>query len=146
MEKLNEIAKAIGVLPKLQLSDETARGGRAGNGPHTVKFVEEPIVVMGKERSGKPRKELKFKIQEGEQEYFWRVPILNKEGQPNYLFERLLDVQVGDERVLEMKKTGLISYISVSKVGEEHIEENEDGEDVIEYPEDDLDPHTVNAL
>lgn len=145
MEKLTEIAKAIGVLPKLRLSEETATGGRRSNGPHTVKFLEEPIVVMGKDKQGKPRKELKFRVLEGDQQYYWRVPILNKEGQPNYLFERLLDLKVGEERILEMKKSGIISYIDVSKVGEERADHEEDEEDVIEYPED-LDPSTINPL
>lgn len=143
MEKLTEIAKAIGVLPKLRLSDETASGGRKSNGPHTVKFVEEPIVVMGKDKQGKPRKELKFKVQEGDTQYYWRVPILNKEGQPNYLFERLLDLKVGDERTLEMKKSGIISYIDVLKAGEESVDHDDDTEETIEYPEDDITPENV---
>lgn len=142
MDKIDEIAKSIGVLPKLRLSEETAAGGRKSNGPHTVKFLEEPVVVMGKDQAGKPRKELKFRVLEGEQQYYWRVPILNKENQPNYLFERLLDLKVGEERVLEMKKIGIRSYIDVSKVGEEHTEQEEDGEDVIEYPEE-LNPENV---
>lgn len=143
MDKITEIAKAIGVLPKLRLSEETAAGGRKSNGPHTVKFLEEPVVVIGKDQQGKPRKELKFRVQEADQQYYWRVPILNKEGQPNYLFERLLDLKVGEERTLEMKKVGIRSYIDVSKTGEEHVDADEDTEDTIEYPEDDITPENV---
>lgn len=143
MDKITEIAKAIGVLPKLRLSEETTAGGRKSNGPHTVKFLEEPIVVMGKDQAGKPRKELKFKVQENDQQYYWRVPILNKEGQPNYLFERLLDLKVGEERILEMKKVGIRSYIDVSKVGDEQVDHDDEVEDTIEYPEDDITPENV---
>lgn len=143
MEKITEIAKAIGVLPKLRLSEETPSGGRKANGSHTVKFLEEPVVVMGKDQKGNPRKELKFKVQEGEQQYYWRVPILNKEGQPNYLFERLLDLKVGEERILEMKKVGMRSYIDVSKTGEEHADADEEGDEVIQIGDEEIRPEDI---
>lgn len=113
MEKIREIAKAIKLYPRIKLGEKSLGGATVGTGPHKVKFVEEPNVITGKDKKGNPRKELKFILQESGQLYRWQVPILNDEGQPHYLVERLMDIQVGEIRVLEMKKRGPRSYIDV---------------------------------
>lgn len=131
MEKLNEIAKALKLKPRLSLGVKIAGAGMKTTGPHTVTFTEEPIVVVGKDFEGKERKELKFIIKEDGEQKRWNVPILNKLGEPNYLLERLLDVKVGDIRILEMMRRGPRNYIDVRKVDEEPqeppLEDDEDG-------------------
>lgn len=125
MQKVQEIAKQLGVVPKLRLGIKKVGGGVEPTGPHLVKFVQEPTVVMGKDETGKPRKEMKFIVEEGGVQYRWNVPILNKEGQPHYLIERLMDVQVGDQRVLEMCKRGARNYTDV-RLSDEESEEPEE--------------------
>lgn len=112
MKKIKEVAEAIKLYPRIQL------GIKDGNkvtstGPHLVKFLEEPQVILGKDREGNLRKEFKFFLEEDYQWYRWHVPILNAEGQPNYLVERLIDVEPGDFRILEMKKRGKNNYVDV---------------------------------
>lgn len=101
-------------------------------GPHTVKFIEEPIVVVGKNFEGEERKELRFILEENGELKRWNVPILNKQGQPNYLLERLLDVKVGDERILEMMRKGGRNHIDVRMVGEEphEVHPSEDDDEI----------------
>lgn len=140
MLKVKEVAAAIKLFPKLRLGEKQPKGGVKPTGPHTVKFLEEPVVVMVN-KQGKMVKAFRFSVEEKGQAYRWIVPILNKENQPNYLVERLMDVEVGDERVLEMKKQGARNYIDVRKVGEEEIEEHEDEEEQ-EVEEDSL----INGL
>lgn len=113
MDKIRDIARAIKLYPRIKMGERTLGGAVQGTGPHKVKFMEEPTVITGKDKKGNPRKELKFILQEHGQLYRWQVPILNEEGQPNYLVERLMDIEVGDIRVLEMKKRGPRNYVDV---------------------------------
>lgn len=116
MEKVKEVAKAMNVVPKLRLGIKLAGGGVESTGPHKVKFVAEPTIVQGKDEQGNLRKELKFLVSESGNEHRWNVPLLNKEGQPNYLIERLMNVSVGQEMVLEMVRVRGRNYIDVRAV------------------------------
>ena len=123
MQKVRDIAEAIKLYPRIQLGKKMLGGGVMSTGPHKVKFVEEPMVILGKDHEGNPRKEFKFILEESLTRYRWHVPILNKEGQPNYLVERLMEVEVGDVRILEMKKRGRNNYIDITIPGEPTDEE-----------------------
>ncbi len=85
---------------------------------------------MGKDDEGKPRKEMRFVVDENGSTYRWNVPIYNKEGQPNYMLERLINVEVGDERILEMMRHGARNYIDVRMVDEMPEIEEEEGEEL----------------
>src|SRR5579872_6557221 len=104
MEKVKEVMDAMGVLPKLHLGLKTPKGA-VSTGPHTVKFLAEPEGISGKDYNGKPAKFLRFEVEENGVRMHWRVNVLNREGQANYLLERLLAIKIGDVRVLEMCKT-----------------------------------------
>ena len=127
---------ALGVLPKLHLGIKVAGGAPKSTGPHTVTFVGEPEGVAGKDFNGKPSKFLRFEVEENGTRLHWRVNVLNKEGQPNYLLERLLEIKVGDVRVLEMLKTGMKNFIDIRAVGAAANTPDEDegeelGEDIV---------------
>ena len=128
MKNLQILAEKLNVLPKLRLGIKLEKGGVQSTGPHKVKFVEEPTTTMGKDESGKPRQELKFIVEENGIKYRWQTPILGKDGQPSYLIERLLNVEVGDERVLEMRKRGIKNYIDVRMSVDEDSELPEEEE------------------
>lgn len=119
MKKVQEVAAALGVVPKLQLGRKLVGGGVESTGPHHVKFLEEPVVVMGKDEKGQPRKELKFIVEEKGTKYRWNVPILSKEGQPSYMVERTMNIEVGDQRILELVKERGRNYIDVRMPDEE---------------------------
>lgn len=134
MKNLHVLAEQLKILPKLRLGIKLEGGGVQVTGPHQVKFLEEPTTIMGKDEKGQPRKELKFIVEEKGIKYRWHIPILGKDGQPSYLIERLMDIEVGDERILEMKKQGMKNYIDVRMPGEES-ELPEDDEPVIQLDE-----------
>lgn len=117
MKNLQILAEQLNILPKLRLGNKLEKGGVQATGPHHVKFLEEPVTVMGRDEKGAPRKELKFIVEEGNIKYRWQVPILGKDGQPSYLIERLMNIEVGDERILEMCKQGIKNFIDVRPVG-----------------------------
>lgn len=140
MEKIKEVMSAMGALPKLRLGEKLIGGGVKSYGPKQVKFLAEPE-GMTKKIMGKPQKVLRFEVECGGTRYHWYVQVLNREGQPNYLLERLVEVKAGDERVLEMSKQGAINYIDVREVGEKpRAAEEDEGEDVIDYGEEHQEP------
>lgn len=102
-------------------------------GSHKVKFLEDSV-VLGKDQQGNPRKEIRYIVEEDGVKYRWQVPILNKEQQPHYLIEQLMEIKVGEEVILEMKRRGARNYILVIRGGgapeqeEETAEEDEGGE------------------
>jgi hypothetical protein len=139
MKKVKEIADYYKIAPKLRLGTKLVGGGVKTTGPHKVKFTEEPTVVMGKDDKGQPRKEMKFLVEEKGVIYRWNVPILNKEGQPNYLIERLMNIEVGDERILEMHRERGRNYIDVRLTTDEAPEEPEEEDEKIINLEDEID-------
>lgn len=117
MEKVKEVMTALGVLPKLRLGLKVKGGGVKSTGPHHVRFLSEPEGVTRKNFEGKPTKFLRFEVECEGIRYHWFVSVLNKEGSDaNYLMERLSDIQIGDERILEMTKQGAKNYIDVREV------------------------------
>ncbi len=129
MKNLHILAEQLKVMPKLRLGIKLEKGGVQPTGPHKVKFLEEPTTLMGKDERGQPRKELKFIVEENGVRYRWQTPILGKDGQPSYLIERLLNIEVEDERILEMCKQGIKNYIDVRMVDEAPEEPDEMNED-----------------
>lgn len=135
MEKVRELARTLNILPRLQLGIKLDKGGIKTTGPHKVKFLQEPTIVMGKDFEGKPRKEMKFIVESEGVKYTWNVPILNKEGQPNYLIERLMNIEVNDERTLEMKKKGIRNYIDIREEDEDNEPPMEDERELMSLEE-----------
>lgn len=136
MEKVRQVMQSIGALPKLRLGEKTAKGV-VSFGPKHVKFLAEPTGVTKKDYQGKEQKMLRFEVEHNGNKYHWFVRVLNREGEPNYLLEKLADVQVGDERVLEMLKQGARNYIDVRNVGAAPAEPTEEDADPDEgiFPE-----------
>lgn len=136
MRNIKILAEQLKIVPKLRLGIKKVGGGVDPTGSHHVKFIEEPVSVLGRDDKGQPRKELKFIVEENGQKYRWMVPILGKDGQPSYLIERLMDVEVGDERILEMVRERGRNYIDIRRIDEES-EAPEDEEKVIQMDEED---------
>lgn len=124
MERVRAAAVALHLHPKLHLGEKLPGGGVKSTGPHTVKITAEPTTVMIT-KNNKPVKAFKFIVEENGQLYKWLVPLTNEQGEGHYLIERLINVEVGQEIVLEMKKRGPKNYIDISRPGEEEEEEVE---------------------
>lgn len=136
MEKVAEVMDALGVLPKLRLGIKVRGGGVKSTGAHQVRFLAEPEGVTSKNFEGRPAKFLRFEVESGGARQHWYVAVLNREGQPNYLLEKLVTIKPGDERILEMTKQGARNYIDVREVGAPAVipddYEGEEEEPVIE--------------
>lgn len=123
---VKEVMDSLGVLPKLRLGLKMRGGGVQATGPHLVKFLSEPEGITGKNFEGKPTKYLRFEVESAGVRCHWRVAVLNKEGEPNYLLEKLVAIKPGDERILEMMKQGARNFIDVREVGAPAIAPDED--------------------
>jgi hypothetical protein len=129
MEKVKEVAEKLHILPKLKLGIKLTGGGVKSTGPHHVKFIAEPTIIMGKDDKNLPRKEFRFEVEEAGITYRWQVPIMGKDGQPSYLIEKLMHIAVGDERILEMMKERGRNYIDVRGIDEAPDDEPPEGID-----------------
>jgi hypothetical protein len=116
METVKTVMKSLGVLPKLRLGIKLKGGGVKSTGTKHVKFLSEPEGITGKNFEGKATKFLRFEVEHNGTRYHWFAAVLNREGQPNYLLERLAEIQIGDERDLEMTKQGARNYIDIRDV------------------------------
>lgn len=137
MERLKEAAKALKMFPKLRLGEKLAGGGVKTTGPHRVKITAEPTTTMVN-KGGVPTKHFRFIVEENGQQYKWFVPVMNKDNtEGHYLIERLMDIQIGEEIILEMKKQGARNFIEVRRANEPEKtaleDEHEIEEDVIDY-------------
>ena len=126
MENVKAVAKKLGVIPKLRLGIKLAKGGAKSTGPHRVKFLEEPTLIEGMDDQGKPRQEFRFVVEENGEKYHWNVPLKGKDGNPNYLLEKLMYLDVGNIMILEMMSNRGRNYIDVRKVGETSSSESVD--------------------
>lgn len=141
MQRVKDAALKLKLYSKLQLGEK--RAGENGKesvhstGPHTVKITAEPTTTIIN-KNGKSVNGFKFIVEENGQLYKWLVPLTNEQGEGHYLIERLQNIEVGQEIVLEMKKRGPKNYIDISRPGEE--------EDEIEVPPDEreeIDPTKI---
>lgn len=136
MERIREAAKVYKLYPKLQLGTKLEKGGVQSTGPHTVKLLAEPTTVM-MNKGGRQVKGFKFLVEENGQTFKWLVPLTNDQNEGHYLIDRLntMNVEVGEEIVLEMKKRGVKNYVEVTRPGESAHED--------EVEEEEIDPATI---
>ena len=123
MKHTKTVTDTLKIVPKLQLGIKLDGGGVKSTGPHRVRFISDSIVEGVDPETGKPRKEMKYLVEEDGITKRWHVPIRDKQGNPNYLLERLMGIEEGDEAILEMKRKGIKNYVTVQKV----VSEDHDG-------------------
>lgn len=131
MKSIDSIMTQLNAAPKLRLAKKLEKGGVELLGPKRVKMLDEGTKFMGKDaETGKPRQELKFMVEHEGRPHRWLVPMLSKNDptQPHYLIERMseMDVQVGDELILEMKRRGPQNYVEITKVASGQVSEEPD--------------------
>lgn len=131
MEQVRKAALALKLYPKLQLGERKEGGnGKMSvhpTGPHTVKITAEPTVVKVN-KGAQTIQCFKFLVEENGQLYKWIVPFVNiKTNEGHYLIDRLntMQVEVGEEIILEMKKQGMINYIEIRRPGDADATEEE---------------------
>ena len=135
METSRKIFSQAGLYPKLRLGVRS--GGKVSpTGPHKVKIIEDKLI---KKLNADGHEELfvRYVFEEDGQRKQYDVHMKAKVGSdPHYLVQTLSEVEPGEELILEMKKSGVKSYIEVTRVGlnsTERVEVDEDsGEAVID--------------
>lgn len=140
MKAINNLMTKLDATPKLRLGRKLEGGGVELLGPKHIKILGEPSSIMGKDpKTGLPRQEMKFMVEHEGRKYRWLVPFLSKDDgtQPHYLVERMseLDIQVGDELILEMKRNGPKNYVEITKVSSGEVSEApslDEDEDTVE--------------
>lgn len=112
-DKSRELVKKAGIIPRLDLAPKNEKGIATPNGPHKVKLLDEKAVMGTDYQTGVEREEMKYIFEENGEQKFYSVPIKDKNGELHYLIQRMADVELQDEIILEAKKRGLKTYIDV---------------------------------
>lgn len=126
MREVKELAQTLNVMPKLRLAIKISDGNFIATGPHHVRFSDEPIIVTSRDRLGREHQDMIFFVDENGTIFQWSIPVLNKKGHPHYLIEKLVDIEVGDVRTLEMIKGYEKSYIEIRPTKPEDMPDFED--------------------
>lgn len=132
MKIVKQAVEKLGIVPRLSLAvqktdDKGKVLGVESTGPHRVKFLSEPKNAMGKDpMTSQERQEFHFEVEENGVKKQWIVPMRNKQGEGNYILAKLMEIEVGDEAILEVKRRGPKNYTSVTRIGHD-TEEIEDG-------------------
>jgi len=124
-EKSRELVKKAGIIPRLDLAPKNEKGVATPNGPHKVKLLEEKIVKGTDYQTGEEREEMKWIFEEKGKNCFYTVPVKNKNGELHYLIQRMAEVELLDEVILEAKKKGMKTYIDVQEVDEKEDSDEE---------------------
>jgi len=113
-------------LPYLQLAEQIKdedgnKKGVKGTGPHKVELVLDKIVKGQDYQTKEERDEVEFTFIEDDQKKRYSVPVHNKKGGLHYFVQRMSEIEVGEEIILEyQKKEGSFEgYIDIKKVGKE---------------------------
>ena len=112
-----QLVEQAGIIQQLKLMIQLEEGGTKPTGPHTVKLLEEKAIMGNDPMTGKEREEIKWIFEENGAKKYYKVPIKNKEGELHYLIQRMAEVNIGDEIILEAKKKGIKNYIDLQKNG-----------------------------
>jgi len=121
----------MGIRQKLKLNKKLPKGGVASTGPHKVTFKADKEVV-GREYKlddGTVKKDyVRYLFMENGEEKVYNTKKFSKDGSLNYFVQHFADIEVGDEVILEGRKSGLVNYIDINKVSgstEVQVEDDE---------------------
>jgi hypothetical protein len=134
---------SMGIRQKLKLYRKLPKGGTVATGKHIVRFKADKEIT-GKEYKlddGTMKKDyVRYLFEENGEEKIYNAKKFGKDGSLHYFIQHFADIEMGDEVILEGKKSGMINYIDISKVStgkevevsEDEIEESENAEISIE--------------
>ncbi len=91
-------------------------------GPHTVKLLTGKEVVGRDYKTRQERRDFRILVEEAGVKKTYQFPILGEDGKPHYLLIQLANIPDETEVVLEMKREGARTFISMSVVGEEDVD------------------------
>ena len=122
-----QVLDKMGVIPKLRLAEKQDKGGIKSTGPHRVIVGPSKLGEEMDPETGKQRQIIQYEMTERGVKKVWNVPIRYRKGEPNYLIERMADIQEGEEIILESKRNGIKNYTSITRVnGSTDIEDDDE--------------------
>jgi hypothetical protein len=127
-----QVLDKMGVTPRLRLAEQITdengkRKGVKSTGPHRVILGPSSLAKDLDPETGHERQIIQYEVREAGLKKIWNVPIRNKKGEPNYLVERMADIQEGEEIILESKRAGARNYTSITRVnGSTDIEDDDE--------------------
>ena len=133
-----KIVKQANIIPSLQLGVQQEGGGVKSTGRHTVKFLSDKIVMGTEFQTGKERHEVEYLFEEKGQSKKYRVPVKDKKDEVHYFIQRMAEVEIGEEIILEMKRKGNKNYIDFQRTLEEPTPTSEVFKDDIPIVEDSI--------
>ncbi len=139
-ELSKSLMKKLGIRQKLRLGKKLPKGGVESTGPHRVQFKADKEVT-GKEYKlddGSMKNEyIRYLFIENGEERVYNTKKYGKDGSLSYFIQHFVDIEPGDELIMEMKKTGAQNYVDISVVStgkEVKVDEDDDDDDVPPEP------------
>lgn len=134
MRVSKELMRVAGIIPELRLANKVTGAdgkpkGIKSTGPHRVKVIEDKIVKGSDPETGKEIEYVRYVLEKNGEKRIYETKLKNKNGELNYLVQRLAEVNEGDEVILEMKRAGVKNYVEVTPVGASHSAEVDEGVD-----------------
>jgi hypothetical protein len=102
----------------LQLGVKQEGGGVKSTGKHVCVFVSDKEGTGTDRITGQPRAELQMVVSENGTEKLWNRPVMSKDGKTlDYLVAKISELNYGDVFSVEMKSSGMKSFIEFIKLG-----------------------------
>ena len=104
-------------------------------GPHKVKLLAGKEVLGRDFKTRAERRDFRILVEENEVKKTYQFPILGEDGKPHYLLIQFANIPEGSEVILEMKREGARTFISMTIEGEEGVDGRAVEEDTIQLEE-----------
>ena len=140
MEKTisQQLGEQANIVPTLQLGTKQQGGGVKSTGRHFVKFISDKVVKGTEYMTGKEIQVVKYIFEENGTQKQYKVPVKSKTGELHYFIQRMMDCQIGEEIILEMKSERGKNFISFERVIQGKPEKPLISEDEIPVIEDEV--------
>lgn len=131
LNNLKKAAEKMGIVPRLQLAvqktDEKGKVlGVESTGPHRLKILADAELTEGSDpMTGRKRQEFHLPVEERGTKKLWVLPLYDRDGKENYKIAKLMDLNIGDEIIVEVRKRGAKNYTSIMPVNAEEGLEDE---------------------
>ncbi|MCH8295607.1 hypothetical protein IH992_31370 [Candidatus Poribacteria bacterium] len=126
-----DLTDRAGIKPRLQLGRQVPTGDGdktkvVSTGPHRVKWIGDRIIKGQEYQSDDEIDVVEYTFEEGGEEKLYEASVKNKKGELHYFVKRMSEYEYGQELILEMRKKGIRSYISIVPV-------QDDSEEPVQY-------------
>lgn len=134
MEKSKELVKQAGILPDLQVFIQLPQGGVKSTGPHTVKIIDESVIMTTQWSTGQSVPTVRYIFEENGEKKQWDVEVKDKNKNLDYKIQKMATFEKDQSIVIEGKKKGMRNYTDIRLLGD--VENSADDIPIINQDED----------